>query len=1681
MAISSLPTNAQAIYMQFLKNKALKMAKHNIKRIPMDPQGRMLIDISFTAQDIQKIKMLDTSIDEKIWANLVGQNTTVSLDIKGDKKLKKEFDQKLLDALKKEDPERYTAIHKALETTPKGSIIALQQEFDFHLRLASRVYQKAVDELGLKEVELKQAHRAAMHRVNEDVTQAYAAALKKAYQGNKIDLGILNSELDKARKAITPLAHQYLREEIIKSTKVTFNEKSFNQPLRELAEKMTATPNDLLHTDNESGLATWIEGSEVTSHDRGEGEKHLASRHIVTHSYDSKTGKINPHPHARNQIRVPSLDAKNTEESEEWHVEDVYNKIATLAERYDLGEQDVRPNKAFIYNLHTSLYHLMDDHFNENMQTQGAKQIIEGAHRYNASLLETASILNTQVPPLCFVQNIPINGFGSALGYGSLQRELVEEASLMSEIALLHTVYKTATVSEQKAIDSVIDEYKKYLATPQRTSAFCASKEGKNAIGMIQAIKTEWKKAPIVPQADVVANATACLRNLIAHNMHFDKEYAKLTQSLSVLVEEASISGCKSANERAQLINSRVAVLDALLLRKPPLTPEQTRLFNALQAFASSTPQSNPRELAKELKLALDLALNDTGLQSALSLVSLVDQGASAKAQVASGIGSFYNGNKFEEPTLTHLHQSKSSHMQAHKELGEEMTLACTEKVGKKAKVKPVVCKTLAEKAAIDAEEQQGLLRQVGHYKEDKDVPNHQFVNERLGSSSAQLSEAQKKLYSGIEKYQKNHLQKMAEYCKAHNLPIAQVDNPNFFREQFIKYSLSRDFTPYTPPSSGDSRKNNPEEATRTLNEFFGQDGAELYQLALKEERYSKEYMDAVFCTSTTHHKGEKWAQRPVIIVAGPSASGKSTAAHDAVKRANAYLPKVTTEGAPPGNDVVAVDGGVFREVSQMRKLAIRLANKQGYTGISDLHDQSAILGKGKKCIQKAVYETPSLGVVIPETFSNPLKVKTILKKIEKLENTQTIFTRVDGAEPTTFRRVVGYLGSRRAWKTSKFDQVAPLDLNSTEDLCESKAYGKQGFYWGQKGSIAAEKWYREHGQNKISFLIANDLLLIKPAKGKIPKSKAEQWENAEKNDEGALLVNRRLFDAWVKSDEPELNKFIKDNPRPSSLIYTVAEQNILEAVQQLEDRIDYEQAHRNRQEKIEILGLALNIVREVNPNKADSITLAIETINAMRKQNVTLSIHKTQRALAHVVGALEQRLEEVNQLDAVKNKVDNTSLNQEWQKIKRHQESEVNSLFTTLDSLRTIRKPLESIINNTFSWLNPAFQSSAKTAATALTPSVPELADGCDKLVAYLQQQKTQLTKFLEQLPKKEEIKGKPHSLGVEQHRQKLQSSLDQIEDELNNILLPAQKILRGDLTKSHVVAKDGLVKTIETAVENQQDIQLFTSFKSEHEDISIDKKNELLQTPLPQVQRQRRAVHLEQDKEKGPIYQMVSRVKEGECRKHTISNSSGEKIGIILEERTKEKALSDGSPPTHPNLEITVPRFPEGDAKTDIQAREDKITVAFAAALQMLAGYEKPPTKDKPLKLDGSDKEAMQFVYTALLIIGEHSSIPFKADAIKVGVPERVFNPKDEQGYFSTFSMNSCYNKYFKNSEVLKDILKGVKELSADKMGHEKAQKKLEDNIQQVTNVFREKMHTIINTDLVADEDEEDQHELS
>ncbi|MCL9684804.1 hypothetical protein [Legionella maioricensis] len=690
--LTTREAQAQAIYMSELAKIALAEAARKGDTLSFDPQGRVLIDITPSVEQINaimakikekielpdEIKTLDQAVGKK-----VTPTTTVSLDINTTPELKRIFDTKLKNALVKieagnpRSPQNATAIMEQLGTKPKSSLIALQQEYHFHLALVNRVYEKIAP--NLPKAKMEAAHQAAMAEVNQLVMDAYAKALKGAMKNGTLDMAKLNKSLDKARKEILPEAHSIMMKQIVRHTGVILTQEQLKgvtnpdgakETIKHVAEGTTATPNDVLHLDSELGLATLIAGSENTAHDRLEG-KQFAHRQLITHSLKAD-GSIEANKNPRIQIRTPSPVLKKGLADDNAYINDVATKLVAVKEEYHLTQHlsgDGRKPKAFVYNSYTAINDTLGD-INGNLQTQSADHILRGAHRYNVRQLRD----NGADPVFCFVQNISVNGFGDTLGYGT-GNPLREESTLMTEMALLHTLYDTSTGEEQEKIAKVFDKYKEYLRNPQRPSYFSNSPAGQQAKTMIAELKAEWKNKETPEVASVQDKVINGLKNLMAHNLHFDHEYSKLFQALSVYSEEASIGGCKSGNERAQAINGRIAILDSLSAGKD--SPEMREIIEALSALA--TGGDTVLQSAQALKNAVDAEYNRIGLQSAASIVSLVDQGASAKVEAKNGSVWWWTSRNYAEEqnsAMDNLHQSKAGSMQAHKSLTTMMAEA---------------------------------------------------------------------------------------------------------------------------------------------------------------------------------------------------------------------------------------------------------------------------------------------------------------------------------------------------------------------------------------------------------------------------------------------------------------------------------------------------------------------------------------------------------------------------------------------------------------------------------------------------------------------------------------------------------------------------------------------------------------------------------------------------------------------------------------------------------------------------------------------------------------------------------------------------------------------------------------------------------------------------------------------
>lgn len=1271
---------AQAIYLTFITKEARKKVELlNKSELAFDPQGRVLVDVELSDEAIKQYTKETLGFKPT-------PTVTVSLDISDLPVLYDAFKAAIQSALTQigVDTKTSETIVTRLDEQPKGSIIALQQEFHFHLSLACRVYQSVSPALKGKDKEMQKAHHETMLEVNKLVMASYAQALKKALKKDgSLDISKLNKALDKARKDILPQAHSLLMLNIIKNTGVILDKKTLkgcvdpdtNQfiKIKKIAEKTTATPNDLLHTDNKTQLVTWIAGSENTSHERREGDE-LADRQIVTLVMGESEQSKNP----RLQIRTPSPVVKEGLKDDQAYIDDVVKKLQHVRDKYELETvltgTDAGLPKAFVYNSYTAINNTVDDLLTANLQTQSAIHILRGAHEYNQAQLTERG--NNAV--FCLVQNISVNGFGDSLGYG--KNPLQQETTLMAELALLHTLYDSASDADKGKIDGVFEKYKEYLKKDQHSkpSYFSETNEGMLAIEYIQGLKQSWKTN--VDLADV-PTVKRCIRQLMAHDLHCTHEYAKLVQALSVYAEPVSLGGCKSGNERAQAINGRVAILDAVFNPFNKLTTEEQLLKHNLQRLVGGS--TTVRQDAHALKTALDTAYNATGLQTAPSMISLVDQGGPAKVEAKGFISTSTNQAEEKKSVMTNLSQEKASAMQAHKKLTKSMagswdeprrpwytrlfdrlaslvsgflSLFGYQNTPPKPTVKELQNIALADfLEANPSSTSKDLMEQISHYKQPQGIAKT-FVTDRIGEDIRNNY-----LYAGIEEYKQR---------RDKDVP------PDYYRKLFVQYvtgDVSNTFMRL------DRTTTQPDLVTINLKDLLKDKGAELYKLALEEEMNSEEYRDAVFQASTQHIEGAKWTQRLALIIAGPSASGKSFATTPTVKKASEFLTTDSTDQT--GNDVICVDGGVGRDVSQMRKLAIQVANKRGYSGIQDLHDKSKVLTGLREIILNTALQS-SLGVVIPETFSKIFdpsdklkasaddKVRRMMRRIDQLKDTVQVFARVDSQNKKQFKDAVELMGSKRAWlidwKTySAGETPNKYDLNGK--TTESKEYNAKGFGFGYRGSILAETWYRYRSKDKHCLVIENDLIILKPD--------GDHWVKAKKGDLGADAFSESVFEQWKTLDQNTRLPFEEYHRKNASLTI-----KSLGSVDDLRTIRKYVSALRLQEKKL--LHLINHLKREADIDHAH--------VNAVFHANTSLQERK--KHFKELISALtegNQQFEEINlRLDemqsALLGKYDPKAkkLSEQISTIKKYIDVDIKDCKATLDKTQKNLVFLNSMLN---------------------------------------------------------------------------------------------------------------------------------------------------------------------------------------------------------------------------------------------------------------------------------------------------------------------------------------------------------------------------------------------------------------
>lgn len=481
-----------------------------------------------------------------------------------------------------------------LNSTSRHSIINIQQEVDMHIRLQLRAVMSCMFGEDLDDRTLSPYAQECMELLTPLVNTYIASALSAgvAPGSAKLDVARVNMTLDQIR----PKLFDRAEEVVFQRLRRRYPSRAFpdKDDLKSALKRVPAFYGEYLYTDNENGTAVLIGGTRHTAHDKRSGASHQALRMIERFSMaapfvlPASTLKSGEARSAFNvfelelarkvgvrEARVPSLAVVDGGLTVEQAIHDVKNKIAYAHDR--MGGVAADP---LIYNLLTSnvmsaykalslvgLYKKvsqLDQH-----QTQSTDIIVQAIHCYNREQKATATTKR------CLLQNIPVNQHGTSLDLNS-RHTLVREISLMASIALIDTLYKNRTrlpgverefietlfEYSNKAYDDFLDE-----SRASRVAYFCQSTAGKNFKKRLVTMQKYLPKhdRDSSESGDVSVRA---LYGLFTSGLYLEPQFGALVQTLSIMGQKKTLYGCKSANERWQMIAGRLNTLMGLSAKR---------------------------------------------------------------------------------------------------------------------------------------------------------------------------------------------------------------------------------------------------------------------------------------------------------------------------------------------------------------------------------------------------------------------------------------------------------------------------------------------------------------------------------------------------------------------------------------------------------------------------------------------------------------------------------------------------------------------------------------------------------------------------------------------------------------------------------------------------------------------------------------------------------------------------------------------------------------------------------------------------------------------------------------------------------------------------------------------------------------------------------------------------------
>ncbi|HAT1978571.1 TPA: interaptin [Legionella pneumophila subsp. pneumophila] len=372
----------------------------------------------------------------------------------------------------------------------------------------------------------------------------------------------------------------------------------------------------------------------------------------------------------------------------------------------------------------------------------------------------------------------------------------------------------------------------------------------------------------------------------------------------------------------------------------------------------------------------------------------------------------------------------------------------------------------------------------------------------------------------------------------------------------------------------------------------------------------------------------------------------------------------------------------------------------------------------------------------------------------------------------------------------------------------------------------------------------------------------------------------------------------------------------------------------------------------------------------------------------------------------------------------------------------------------------NPTFQGTARSKAAQMKDRYEGLSRDCELVVDQLRRQVIALEGHLKSLPKDGQFKAAGLTLEqkeeIKKLRTELQTELDAVRKDLD-----FYKKIQGKL--------ETIVKEVDVAAKGKMHYYYNSEGIKRHPPVSRDQIPPLPNVPNPSLRSSTTAT----TGSNGRIQEFLvgEKIPEGQIVVVDVSHKTAPKSGAPVEtigRYTQDNNVPDqvtskkGEISKVPGSKFEILQFPtqvpppnppSGDPLV-----EAKVNFSMAMAADILASLDSPPTKDKPIRLRGSNPEELEYLYTALVILGEKNpKFKFNRDAIEVN--SAVFHPDNVKGRLWGFSSNSLYSQVFTNTgltetqNIIQSKIKHMQQMTDEKFTPQKEREKVDSKVQEIT----------------------------